>query len=251
VISLKWLCGPLVGIGALAAAPVAGNAAVVDLTYKLNLDGMSTGSCPGGSCGTVMVTGDTTGTLTYTVDLPSNVSFHANHSGSSGTGPFFYFQLTDPGGGAIVFSSIGTNGAGYSYNTPTTVGGPFTPNPGNFPGTYNYEATCTNSTAGKICGGPFTFKVSGATTSDPFIIGSPSGGGPFSADSVAFVADLSIAAGTSGCDFDSACTGYVGSSLVSTGVPEPSTWAMMIIGFAGLAFAGYRRAKKSASSAAA
>jgi PEP-CTERM motif len=25
--------------------------------------------------------------------------------------------------------------------------------------------------------------------------------------------------------------------------PEPSTWAMMLIGFAGLAFAGYRRAK--------
>jgi probable HAF family extracellular repeat protein len=26
-------------------------------------------------------------------------------------------------------------------------------------------------------------------------------------------------------------------------VPEPSTWTMMLIGFAGLAFAGYRRAK--------
>ena len=27
-------------------------------------------------------------------------------------------------------------------------------------------------------------------------------------------------------------------------VPEPSTWAMMLLGFAGLGFAGYRRAKK-------
>jgi hypothetical protein len=26
-------------------------------------------------------------------------------------------------------------------------------------------------------------------------------------------------------------------------IPEPSTWAMMLIGFAGLALAGYRRAK--------
>jgi hypothetical protein len=26
-------------------------------------------------------------------------------------------------------------------------------------------------------------------------------------------------------------------------VPKPSTWAMMLAGFAGLAFAGYRRAK--------
>jgi hypothetical protein len=30
-----------------------------------------------------------------------------------------------------------------------------------------------------------------------------------------------------------------------TGVPEPSTWAMMLLGFAGLGFAGYRRAKRT------
>ena len=28
-------------------------------------------------------------------------------------------------------------------------------------------------------------------------------------------------------------------------VPEPSTWAMMIVGFAGLGFAGYRRSRKA------
>ncbi|MBV9910900.1 MAG: PEP-CTERM sorting domain-containing protein, partial [Hyphomicrobiales bacterium] len=27
---------------------------------------------------------------------------------------------------------------------------------------------------------------------------------------------------------------------VTPGVPEPATWAMMILGFAGMAFAGYR-----------
>ncbi len=36
----------------------------------------------------------------------------------------------------------------------------------------------------------------------------------------------------------------------STGVPEPSTWAMMLIGFAGLGFAGYRASRKSASAMA-
>jgi PEP-CTERM motif len=30
-------------------------------------------------------------------------------------------------------------------------------------------------------------------------------------------------------------------------VPEPSTWAMMLIGFAGLGFVAYRRTKKSAA----
>jgi PEP-CTERM motif len=32
----------------------------------------------------------------------------------------------------------------------------------------------------------------------------------------------------------------------STGVPEPSTWAMMLLGFAGLGFAGYRNVKAKA-----
>ena len=30
-------------------------------------------------------------------------------------------------------------------------------------------------------------------------------------------------------------------------IPEPSTWAMMLIGFAGLGFVGYRRAKRNVS----
>ena len=32
-------------------------------------------------------------------------------------------------------------------------------------------------------------------------------------------------------------------TLVGSAVPEPSTWAMLIVGFAGLGFAGYRKAK--------
>ena len=33
-------------------------------------------------------------------------------------------------------------------------------------------------------------------------------------------------------------------------VPEPSTWAMMVVGFAGLGFAGYRASRKAAAIAA-
>ena len=34
-------------------------------------------------------------------------------------------------------------------------------------------------------------------------------------------------------------------SLSGSVVPEPSTWAMMLLGFAGLGFAGYRRASQA------
>ena len=36
----------------------------------------------------------------------------------------------------------------------------------------------------------------------------------------------------------------VGSQVVTPGVPEPATWATMLIGFAGLSFLGYRSRKQ-------
>jgi hypothetical protein len=51
------------------------------------------------------------------------------------------------------------------------------------------------------------------------------------------------------------CGANVGLSVPSgvavTGVPEPTTWAMMLVGFVGLGFAGYRRTRKSAALATA
>jgi len=36
----------------------------------------------------------------------------------------------------------------------------------------------------------------------------------------------------------------VDGNVTTLAVPEPSTWAMMLIGFAGLGYAGYRRASE-------
>jgi hypothetical protein len=38
--------------------------------------------------------------------------------------------------------------------------------------------------------------------------------------------------------------------IITPGTPEPSTWAMMLIGFAGLGFAGYRASRKRVAPAA-
>ncbi len=47
-----------------------------------------------------------------------------------------------------------------------------------------------------------------------------------------------VADGSGGFGFDLAVGGAV---------PEPSTWAMMLVGFAGLGFAGYRSARRQAA----
>jgi hypothetical protein len=44
--------------------------------------------------------------------------------------------------------------------------------------------------------------------------------------------------------FESFSTNNPG-TLTFTAVPEPSTWAMMLLGFAGLAFAGYRASRRT------
>jgi hypothetical protein len=44
-------------------------------------------------------------------------------------------------------------------------------------------------------------------------------------------------------------TGTVSVTPITPGVPEPSTWAMMLIGFVGLGFLGYRHTTKSSIAA--
>jgi hypothetical protein len=58
-------------------------------------------------------------------------------------------------------------------------------------------------------------------------------------------------AGSTG-DFDGLWGGGGGGgSFVYTGaIPEPSTWALMVVGFGGLAFAGYRRTRRLAATEA-
>ncbi|SRR5579871_709371 len=231
----------LIGLLSTLAFAAPSQASVVDLTFDLNLNGSSSATCPVGGCGTVTITGDTTSSLTYTITLGTGASFHTNFTGNSGTGPFLYFDLTDAN--AITFSGLSPGGAvgtkTYSYNTP--VQGSFTPNSGNFPGPYNFEATCNTNVSGKICGSTFTFTANGATTTDPFTIGSPAGHGTFAADDITIVADLSTNS-----------TGLFGTTEELTGtpppaVPEPSTWAMMIIGFLGLGWLSYRRRTSGAA----
>jgi hypothetical protein len=213
--------------GAMAVSSPS-QAATVDHLFNLDLDGMSTGTCAGMQCptslGTVTVTGDTTSSLDFSVVLAPDVNFSKGDS--------FWFDL-----------SAGTNPITFALEAPTSgwvtpfSTGSFTPAPGSdFPGPYADLVQCT--AAGNTCGTELNFTASGADATHPFVIAGPRpSAGNFANFAVPFVANLSIAPNTALCSEDTACTGLVGA-------PEPSTWAMMLLGFAGLGFLGYRKACK-------
>jgi hypothetical protein len=54
-----------------------------------------------------------------------------------------------------------------------------------------------------------------------------------------------VVVATSAVALDTAVSGGI-----SLSTPEPSTWAMMVLGFVVLGFAGYRKARKTAAIAA-
>jgi hypothetical protein len=64
--------------------------------------------------------------------------------------------------------------------------------------------------------------------------------------SLSVVKDQSDFAGSAG----SADSSILGNAFSVMAVPEASTWAMMLIGFAGIGFVAYRRAKRSCATAA-
>ena len=212
-------------------------AAPVDLLLHLDLDGMSTGTCAGMKCptsfGDVTVTGDTTSSLDFSVALASDVNFSAGNS--------FWFDLSAEGNPitfALEAPTSGTiGGEAWNWVTPFSTGS-FTPAPGaDFPGPYADLVECT--AAGSVCGAELNFTASGANATHPFVIAQPRPStGNFANFAIPFVANLSIAPGSALCPAETACTGLVAA-------PEPSTWAMMLLGFAGLGFAGYRASRKS------
>jgi hypothetical protein len=63
-----------------------------------------------------------------------------------------------------------------------------------------------------------------------------------------FVDDGVINLGSSfGPNIDLTIVSYGGEFILGGAVPEPSTWAMMLVGFAGLGFAGYRSTQRRAA----
>ncbi len=61
--------------------------------------------------------------------------------------------------------------------------------------------------------------------------------------------DFLVAGVSTTPDLNSLATGF--DATITSGIPEPSTWATLLLGFAGLGFVGYRRTKEAARAVAA
>jgi hypothetical protein len=205
--------------GACAAlALTAGLASAASATvYNLNVDGSSGGSFPG-SAGTVTVTSAANGGLTFDVSLISPDTFHSNGGHTS-----FAFTLNGDASG-VALSGLTTNNSA----TWSGLGGP-----GSFPdpsiGSFEYGLDCSScSPPDPSYATTLHFTVTATDHSTLSLV--DVGNGVFGA--------ANLRNGTTGN------TGAVGFTAGTPGVPEPATWAMLIVGM-GMVGAGMRMRRRS------
>ncbi|WP_426442331.1 PEPxxWA-CTERM sorting domain-containing protein [Bradyrhizobium genosp. P] len=180
-------------------------------------------TCPSGDCGTVDIHWVNSTTATVTETAVTDFAFHQD---------VLALNL-NLGGGSATFSNFS---ATLAFNDSSCTTCAPTQGSGNEDGFGHFDFVL-NTFDGLATGSvSFTLNLSGSTWVDQNAILTPNNNGN------EFAAQMGYC-GTSGCTKDNGPfvnTGFVGPGTVSN-VPEPSTWAMLIIGFAGLGFMAYRR----------
>jgi choice-of-anchor C domain-containing protein len=123
-------------------------------------------------------------------------------------------------------------------------------NPGGISQTLGLIAGKTYSLSFYLSGNPYGLdptktvdvSVGGFSQNFTYVTGSNSAGNMLYAfEQVWFVAGAANTLSFTSLDASYSTTGPVVGGVSVTAVPEPSTWAMMLLGFGGLGFAGYRR----------
>ena len=195
-----------VAFAALAAALATAGASHA-VTYTLNVDGCSSG-CGYTNYGTVEVTGQGTDTLTFDIELASNVVFF-NQAGQ----PDEAFSLIgDPpitiSGLPSTFGTKGSQDAGTHHESAF----------GDFDYAVDWLGPPTNNGSLGVQSLIFTVTGPSALTLDSNLVGG---------QNIFFTVDVAAKVG------DVINTGNIGATLTG-GIPEPATWAMMILGMGGI-----------------
>jgi hypothetical protein len=198
----------LAAVGFLSFAQTDAKATVV-LTSNLTQDNC-TGGCSNGVTpfGTVTITQATAGAnLLFSVQLNST-----------------YFFNTSTGLDAFVYSSSLAAATGLTTNFTADATSPV------------HEDGFGNFTNGIKYSGPKTVQLLTFSVADPGLLSASTFASSDGGTAAFFAADI-----TSQIPSGAVNTGPVGGLTISTAVPEPSTWAMLILGFAGIGFMAYRR----------
>jgi hypothetical protein len=227
-------CAAAIGaLGFAIGAPSLANAATLALaagqTFSINFENCT--NCSGtGPWGSLSVASDGAGGFNITATTVPNVLFH--QSQGANPSPGLYFDIA----GLTSASIVSSNGGGSVVWTANTA----------FNGSLDAFANgnvgifCSSGVAGNTCGSQVVFDVKGSNLTLTNINGNNSPG-----TNLWFVVDVAIAAGQLGCSGSVPCTGPVAASLTSA-VPEPATWGMMLLGFVGLGFA-FRQSRRKIS----
>jgi hypothetical protein len=217
--SRSILAGLFISASAVLIGPETANASVV---YNLTQNGAALFGAGSGPYGSVTVTDNGNGTLSINEVLNANYDFNRNNNGQHQALSF------DLSASSITISLLTTGftvNGGVASGTPTTwavSSGGLNNTP---QGTFDYAIiapTAANSP------GPLTFTISDAA--NDLTLASLGFSVANNGDHIFFASDLANAQGV---------TGAVGA--LASAVPEPSTWAMMILGFIGVGAMAYRR----------
>jgi hypothetical protein len=221
--------GALMTLGAMGSA----NASVL----LADLDQISSGvTVPSGvtSVGTVKATDEVGG-----VDVLVTLNNGALFVNTGGPHTPFVYNLDTPTLATNVTPAPTTTVPGFTAATGTEDETPY--------GTFsngiqfvNHDGSQAQNGGGHGNGGPLEFFLAGITTAD--FVANGTNGFFFGADVL----------GCSGIAGVTCTTGGVAANSVTitASVPEPATWAMMILGFLGIGFMAYRRQSKPALIAA-
>lgn len=223
----------LLGLASVAVATPS-QASVVNFNIDLGCAG-----CATGPWGKITAT-DVGGGLKIDVELGTNIFFH-NNNGNVNHHALTFDLVGDPTislTGALpagfTLENAGVPSVGDSISQP-----PFTSGSGNtgFDYAIDFNQTKVRGVTTPPDTSSLIFTISGLTTtsleSHLFKCGTAGDGCTTTGNyNIYFATDVTLNGGAN--------TGNVAAEL-SPAVPEPATWAMILIGFAGVGFAAYRR----------